>query len=535
MRRLLTAFVAVFALVFVSSAPAKSLFVVTGRGWGHAVGMSQWGAYGLALQNWTYPQILAHYYRGTNLDTVAPSTRVGVFLAQRSSLSVGSAASFKVTDGSRTRRHAAGHPVAVTRTSTGRIRVDGIGTFASPATITSSSPLWLGSTRYRGNLRISVVGSSLRAVNRVGIDSYVRGVVTRESPSWWGDVGAQEAIESQAVAARSYALYTVAHGGGKCFDNLCPDVRDQVYGGYDSETVNGNEAVAATAGVVVKHSGAIAQTFFSSSSGGRTAASVDVWGGSVPYLQSEDDPADLNADNPNRIWRLRLTGPQMKRRLNLPRTPNDGTVARNGSDRVASMTFSRAGWSVVVPGGDSLRWRMNVKSNRFWLGVLTLDQRVTRLLYGRATTLDVIARGLSNMRLQSLPHGASAWADVTPVSGDVDVTLRPKKTTSYRLKSTAATGPTATISVVAKILFDVQQPVGGLRGIVRPTSLAGQTVTIQKKRANGSWANVASTTVNAEGAFRANFNVTPGTYRARISPPAATGLLPGKTPVLNVS
>jgi hypothetical protein len=139
------------------------------------------------------------------------------------------------------------------------------------------------------------------------------------------------------------------------------------------------------------------------------------------------------------------------------------------------------------------------------------------------------------MRLQSLPHGASAWADVAPVSGDVDVTLRPKKTTSYRLKSTAATGPTATISVVAKILFDVQQPVGGLRGIVRPTSLAGQTVTIQKKQANGSWANVASTTVNAEGGFRANFNVTPGTYRARISPPAATGLLPGKTPVLNVS
>jgi stage II sporulation protein D len=535
MRRLLPALVAVFALVIVSSAPAKSLFVVTGRGWGHAVGMSQWGAYGLALQNWTYPQILAHYYRGTTLGTVAPGTRVGVFLAQRRSLSIGSAASFKVTDGSRTRRHAAGHPVAVTRTSTGRIRVEGIGTFASPARITSSSPLYLGSTRYRGNLRISVIGSSLRAVNRVGIDNYVRGVVTRESPAWWGDVGAQEAIESQAVAARSYALYTLAHGGGKCFGHLCPDVRDQVYGGYDSETANGNEAVAATAGVVVKHSGAIAQTFFSSSSGGRTAASVDVWGGSVPYLQSEDDPADLNADNPNRIWRLRLTGPQMKRRLDLPRTPNDGTAARNSSDRVRSMTFSRQGWSVVVPGGDSLRWRMNVKSNRFWLGVLTLEQRVTRVLYRQATTLDVIARELSNMRLQSLPHGASAWADVTPVSGDVDVTLRPRRTTSYRLKSTSATGPSVTISVVAKIVFDVQQPVGGLRGIVRPKSLAGQTVTIQKRRASGSWANVAATTVNAEGGFRANFNVTPGTYRARISPPGSTGLLPGKSPTLTVN
>jgi SpoIID/LytB domain protein len=535
MRRLLPAIVAVFALVFVSSAPAKTLFVVTGRGWGHGVGMSQWGAYGLALQNWTYPQILAHYYRGTTLGTVSPSKGVGVFLAQRSSLSIGSDSSFKVTDGSRTRLHAAGHPVAVTITSTGRIRVSGIGSFASPATITSPGLLWLGSTRYRGSLHISVVGSALRAVNRVGIDNYVRGVVTREALAWWGDVGAQEAIESQAVTARSYALYTVAHGGGKCFGQLCPDVRDQVYGGYDSETVNGNEAVAATAGVVVKHSGAIAQTFFSSSSGGRTAASVDVWGGSVPYLQSENDPADLNADNPNRIWRLRLTGPQMKRRLGLPRNPKDGTAARNSSDRVSSLTFSRPGWSVVVPGGDSLRWRMNIRSNRFWLGVLTLEQRETRIVFGQTTTLDVIARGLSNMRLQSLPHRATEWADVTPVSGDVDVTLRPRRTTSYRLKASTAAGPAVAISVAAKIVFDVHQPVGGLRGIVRPKRLAGQTVTIQKKQATGSWANVVTTTVNAEGAFRANFNVTPGTYRARISPPGSTGLLRGKSPTLNVS
>ena len=535
MRRLLPALVALLALAFVSSVPAKSLFVVNGRGWGHAVGLSQWGAYGQALDNRTYQQILAHYYRGTTLDTRSSTKRVGVFLAQRTSLTVGSTASFKVTDGSRTRKHSAANPVSVTRTSTGRIRVDGIGSFASPATISSSSPLWLGSTRYRGDLRMSVVGSSLRAVNRVGIDNYVRGVVTRESPAWWGDVGAQEAIESQAVAARSYALYTLAHGGGKCSGYLCPDVRDQVYGGYNSETANGNEAVSATAGVVVEYNGAIAQTFFSSSSGGRTAASADVWGGSVPYLQSEDDPRDLNSDNPNRKWLLKLTGSQMQSRLGLSRAPTDGTVARNSSDRVASMTFSKPGWSVVVPGGDSLRWRMNVKSNRFWLGVLTLERRESRVVYGQATTLDAIARGLSNMRLQSLPHGASAWSDVTPVSGDVDITLKPRKVTSYRLKSAAAAGPSVDIAVAAKIVFDVQQPAGGLKGFVRPKSLAGRTVTIKKRQGNGSWASVATTTVRADGTFRANFAVSAGTYRARISSPASSGLLDGKSGTLTVS
>ena len=537
MRRLVFLLAAVLALAFASSVPAKTTFVITGRGWGHAVGMSQWGAYGLALDNWTYQQILAHYYRGTTVDARSPHTRVGVLLADgRSSLTTGSTASFTVSDGTISRTRAAAHPVSVTKTSSGRIKVQGITkTFASPATFSSSAPLWLGSSRYRGVLRVSVVDGALRAVNRVGIDHYIRGVVTRESPAWWGDVGAQEAIEAQAVTARSYALYTLAHGGGKCAGYLCPDVRDQVYGGASSETANGNEAVAATAGVVVEHNGAVAQTFFSSSSGGRTAASVDVWGGSVPYLQSENDPADLNQDNPNRVWRLRLTGAEMQRRLDLPRTPNDGSITRNSSDRVGSMTFSRPGWSAVVPGGDSLRWRMNVKSNRFWMGVLTLERRVTRLVYGQATTLDVIARGLTNMRLQSMPHGATAWADITEVSGNVDVTLRPKKTTSYRLKSSRAAGQPVSIAVAAKVVFDVTHPAGALTGSVRPRTLAGRTVTVQKKQANGSWASVATATVNAEGAFRANFNVTAGAYRALISPPASSGLLAGKSPMLNVS
>jgi nitrogen fixation protein FixH len=138
------------------------------------------------------------------------------------------------------------------------------------------------------------------------------------------------------------------------------------------------------------------------------------------------------------------------------------------------------------------------------------------------------------MRLQSLPHGASSWADVTPVSGDVDITLRPRKSTSYRLRSRVATGASVSIAVAAKVAFDVQQPVGALKGSVRPKSLAGRTVTVQKK-VNGSWTKVATATVKADGTFRAEFNVTPGTYRARISTPAGSGLLGGKSATLTVS
>jgi hypothetical protein len=139
------------------------------------------------------------------------------------------------------------------------------------------------------------------------------------------------------------------------------------------------------------------------------------------------------------------------------------------------------------------------------------------------------------MTLQERPYGAPAWADITPVQGDVDVTHRPSKTTAYRLRSPAGTGTAVTISVAAKILFDVTQPAGALRGIVRPKSLAGRTVTIRKKQADGSWVTVATTTVDAEGAFRANFDVTPGRYRARVVPPFGSGLLAGTSPALNVS
>ena len=41
-------------------------FVISGHGWGHAVGMGQWGAYGYAQHGFTYDKILAHYYPGTS-------------------------------------------------------------------------------------------------------------------------------------------------------------------------------------------------------------------------------------------------------------------------------------------------------------------------------------------------------------------------------------------------------------------------------------------------------------------------------------
>src|SRR5690348_11966949 len=81
-------------------APAGSgaLLVFSGHGWGHGVGMSQYGAYGYALHGSTYDQILAHYYPGTALGP-APASTIRVLLADKKrKLTIASGAPFTIRD-----------------------------------------------------------------------------------------------------------------------------------------------------------------------------------------------------------------------------------------------------------------------------------------------------------------------------------------------------------------------------------------------------------------------------------------------------
>jgi peptidoglycan hydrolase-like amidase len=176
MRRFLLPVGLLAALVFATSGSAATLFVISGKGWGHGVGMSQWGAYGMARNGATYQQILRHYYAGTDLDNRSGTIRV-LLADNRSSVRIGSATEFKVGD----RQHAAGNPL-VEPTATGRIRVGGFTrAFDSPVTFRSlDAPIALNGSAYRGRFIVSVVGGRLRVINAVGLDSNVKGVVTHE-------------------------------------------------------------------------------------------------------------------------------------------------------------------------------------------------------------------------------------------------------------------------------------------------------------------------------------------------------------------
>ena len=95
---------AVVVCATAGTARAGTALIVTGHGWGHGVGMSQWGAYGYALHGWKYRRILSHYYPGTRMGRVG-ELHVRVLLAHRaSSVTVGCAAPLRVTDGRRLTR-----------------------------------------------------------------------------------------------------------------------------------------------------------------------------------------------------------------------------------------------------------------------------------------------------------------------------------------------------------------------------------------------------------------------------------------------
>ncbi|MCL8208304.1 MAG: SpoIID/LytB domain-containing protein, partial [Actinomycetia bacterium] len=148
-------------------------------------------------------------------------------------------------------------------------------------------------------------GSGLWAVDDLPLERYVAGVVAREMPASWPEA----ALEAQAVACRSYALYALVAGGraGDLYE-LVAGPQDQVYGGLGAETPATDEATWATAGEVLTYRGEPIQALYEPDSGGYTAPSADVWGTPVPYLAAVPEPPGYR---PLR-WREVRTGRELE-------------------------------------------------------------------------------------------------------------------------------------------------------------------------------------------------------------------------------
>jgi stage II sporulation protein D len=310
-RVLLATCAAAFALlsIYPLAAQASVSWIVHGRGFGHGVGMSAYGAYGYAKHGKNYRFILGHYYTGTSLGTVQGAHVVRVLLGIEAGdvgFSGATSACGERLDPKRSyEAHRTGNAV-VLRSSGGK-RLAACGRklrAAGPGTVAIA-----GYGTYRGALETVPTESqagSLNVVNALALEQYVKGVMPNEVPPSWPT----EELKAQAVAVRSIAL--TGDVGGNGFD-LYSDTRSQVYKGLESEYSQTNAAVTATRSQVVMYGGKVAQTLYSACSGGHTESAVNVFGSPVPYLIGVPDPYDYYC--PLHEWTLKFSGPEISAKL----------------------------------------------------------------------------------------------------------------------------------------------------------------------------------------------------------------------------
>ena len=334
----------------VHKAAKARAWVVNGAGFGHGVGLSQYGAYGYAKHGFKYDQILTHYYTGTTIgSTTDRSVRVLLRDGARSVAfrGAGSACGAGLSPGKGYVAKRKGSGVVVRNKKGRRIARCGVAmTAVGSPTVTVS-----GKGTYRGSLEVRASGSGLAAINVVELEDYVRGVVSRESPASWP----LEALKAQAVAVRSYALSTGIRGG--TFD-VYDDTRSQAYGGVAAETAKTDNAVNATHLQVVMYGTKIAQTFFFSTSGGHTEnnefSSLGFGQPAIPYLRGVDDPYEADAGSPYEHWKRKFSIGRMNSALHSiglrGKLKNVAVTQRGTSPRIVRANLVGTGGTATVNG-----------------------------------------------------------------------------------------------------------------------------------------------------------------------------------------
>ena len=348
----------VAALVVVGTSPvlaAPKMVKISGRGWGHGIGMSQYGAYGFAQHGWGGERILRHYYSGAKVveRTIGANVRVSM-LQGRSSITVRPRAKSKdgglmvlKVKGSKTKIAGArpGQTLKLEASAAGgarifkngtRVRRDGKSVFGSTKrpviaryaqfgtqvdTVDKSYAVGHGAMEFVSYSSSGCsVGKCLSQVAVLGMQKYLYGL--GEVPASWP----QQTLRAQAMAGRTFAyskLLANTNRGVPCFCAVYDSVADQVFVGEAKRTGSGTywkswkKAVDSTNKQVILDKGDPIVALYSSSSGGHTESNRIVWGSAQePYLRGVKDPYDrAGGANPNYRWSLKMTWASLRTKL----------------------------------------------------------------------------------------------------------------------------------------------------------------------------------------------------------------------------
>lgn len=318
----------------VAPADAAISFTFDGGGYGHGVGMSQYGAHGMAGKGNTYGQILAHYYAATSLVPATQPTDLRIRLGSTPVEQPGTATRESATtvtptgameglvDDAHASAFAPGEAVTVWAEGGGVMwhgdpGYPDQGPFFGNVELAygqgEPARLSLTGRRYQwGRLRFRNNGGALEViVSKLTMEKYIYGL--GEVPSSWE----ADALKAQAVAGRSYAKEAVDRrrlDTSRTWD-LDASTVDQAYIGYEKETgaysTNWKAAVDLTASQVLQNGGKTIQAFYSSSSGGYTENSEYVFSATLPYARATPDPDDSTPSNPNASWARSYSGSEL--------------------------------------------------------------------------------------------------------------------------------------------------------------------------------------------------------------------------------
>ena len=402
----------IFILIFQTLSPMPShavdvpkKFDFRGSGYGHGVGMSQVGAFGMAREGKTATEILTHYYSGVEVAPVDDSAFLRINIADKiQSVTFSNESLSSIPSISSSLQIFPGDlapGVVETSTAVTTLPLGGSLTFSilGQALISSiSDPAtgantalpqggvwtirWSGTTafpgensllkmkvgtttkRYRyGQAQVKLVSGGLTSAaiivtNTLRLhDEYLRGI--SEVPSSWPSA----ALQAQVIAARTFGLAKKDNLRKVCDCNLYSSTQDQNFVGWSKEVeaVYGKKWVDAvsitqpdtTTGLAILYNGKPIFAYYASSTGGVTENVQDVWGSAVPYLLSVPDPWSLDSTiNPSySSWVRSISQANMAKAFNLPDVARYEVTARTGGGAVKSVSaFSTNGKSSQLTG-----------------------------------------------------------------------------------------------------------------------------------------------------------------------------------------
>jgi SpoIID/LytB domain protein len=596
-------------------------FTITGSGFGHGVGMSQYGAQGMGLDGYTASQILTHYFPGTAVNAVAlPSTniRVGIlqdktFVAVRGEnvpgqttggafnvvidnaavipaipIAAGTVATFTTVNGltevsSNGVVLGAGALVNLTWVNTDTVMHVRSGADAASAASGFAAQCAANtcSSRYRyGTLELTsglfddaVV--DLAVVNTLRLtDEYLYGL--GEVPSSWTEA----AMQAQAIAGRSYAVRKTATRSG-CNCQIYSTTLDQAFVGYSKEIATmGDRWVAAVnatitdintnTALVVQYNGATISTYYSSSTGGKSQPTAEVWGSAFPYLVTVEDrwSLDPRVNNPNISWNATVDQASLVARLRAQGVavsdvwsmtvagnyPSGGIRNINLSDSAGNITaLTIAPGQPITP--DELRSVLGTKS--------TYISAITPGIATVPGSTSATAKKLKSVTKVNWPKKTIVPSDynfsgrVSPAQLGATVKLQRKSGGKWRTVSTATTndkgawsilwtGPSAgkhdlritatnskgTVRTTTKRVnmagsIGISAPKSATRnstvtvsGSVNP-GYANVAVVVERKLGNGKWKRIGTVATDAAGNWAITHNVSSKkqtvSYRAKTS------------------